>query len=324
MASTSSIGWAENVRPPGGGLDGRVLARQPPLPDRRVGQRHHAELAAAVEQADPPGIVRRSENSIWLLASRRPRLRKRRVDRPRLLGRVVGDADRLAPVPRRARPPAPRPARRASAARSGRGSGTGRWRRPPSRSSECRAAESSAPWTFTFHGLGMNFVARTTRLRTPGSAAKQPPDDALALAAAVDLGRVEEDDPGLDAGLPGVADRRLGERLVVAAHAPHALVAPRPRADPERRDRDVGPGQRDPIARLRRRGAGHRAARRGVGPGEVRADGALPLTRHGSAAASGRPRRSRRGGRRPPGPPARAPGRSTDGRARRRSPSWGR
>ena len=34
---------------------------------------------------------------------------------------------------------------------------------------------SSAECTFSFHGLGMNFVAMTTRSRTPGSAASRRP-----------------------------------------------------------------------------------------------------------------------------------------------------
>ena len=114
----------------------------------------------------------------------------------------------------------------------------------PSRSSEFRAAESSAAWTFSFHGLGMNFDGDDDAVADGGVRGQEAADDALALAAAVDLGRVEEDDAGLDAGLPGLADRRFGEGLVVAAHAPDALVAPGPRADAERRDGDVGSGER--------------------------------------------------------------------------------
>ncbi len=124
----------------------------------------------------------------------------------------------------------------------------------PSRSSDVPAAESSAECTFSFHGLGMNFVAMTTRARHAGVGGEQAADDALALAAPVDLGRVEEHDAGLDAGLPGVPDGRLGERLVVAAHAPGALVAPGPGAHAEGRDGDVGAGQGDAVARLRRCG----------------------------------------------------------------------
>ena len=45
----------------------------------------------------------------------------------------------------------------------------------PKRSRELRAADRSAARTLTFHGLGMNFDAMTTRLRTPGSAASRRP-----------------------------------------------------------------------------------------------------------------------------------------------------
>jgi hypothetical protein len=45
----------------------------------------------------------------------------------------------------------------------------------PSRSRDLRAADSNAARTFTFHGLGMNFVAMTRRLRTDGSAASRRP-----------------------------------------------------------------------------------------------------------------------------------------------------
>ena len=42
-------------------------------------------------------------------------------------------------------------------------------------SREARAAESNAARTLSFHGLGMNLEAMTTRLRTPGSAARSRP-----------------------------------------------------------------------------------------------------------------------------------------------------
>ena len=123
----------------------------------------------------------------------------------------------------------------------------------PSRWHERRAAESKAECTSSFHGLGMNFEAMTTRSARARIGREQAADDALALAAAVDLGRVEEHDTGLDAGLPRVVDGRLGERLVVAAHAPGALVAPGPGPDAKGWDGDVRAGQRDAVARLRRR-----------------------------------------------------------------------
>ena len=76
MASICSIGWAEKVRLARRGVGRRVLARQAALPDRRVGQRDDAELLAACRCSPTrSGMVRNSENSIWLLASRSPRLR---------------------------------------------------------------------------------------------------------------------------------------------------------------------------------------------------------------------------------------------------------
>jgi hypothetical protein len=80
---------------------------------------------------------------------------------------------------------------------------------------------------------------------------QHPADDALALAVAVDLGRVEERDSGVETGVPGFTDGLLAQVRVIAAHAPRGLVAPRPRADAERRDRDGRASQRD---RCRRHG----------------------------------------------------------------------
>ena len=105
--------------------------------------------------------------------------------------------------------------------------------------------------TASFHGLGMNLVAMTDLIAaTLGLVRQQAADDALALAAAIDLGRVEEDDAGLDAGLPGIEDRLLAVRRVVAAHAPGALVTPGPGTDPEGRHRDVRAAQGDAVIGL--------------------------------------------------------------------------
>ena len=175
-ASTCSIGWAEKVRPRRG-VGGRVLAREPPLADRRVGERHHAELAAACRSARPVAAWRaagRTRSGCWPAAGRVCAARAS-ID-AHLLSRVVRDADRLAPGPRPALRRAPRPG--ASCERSEIGPWI--WYRSivsqPRRSSESRAAaERSAACTFSFHGLGMNFVAITTRARTPGSASRRRP-----------------------------------------------------------------------------------------------------------------------------------------------------
>ena len=54
--------------------------------------------------------------------------------------------------------------------------------------------------TASFHGIGMNLVAMTTLARAEGSSGQQAADDALALAASVDLGGVEQGDARFDAG----------------------------------------------------------------------------------------------------------------------------
>src|SRR5690606_37705964 len=82
---------------------------------------------------------------------------------------------------------------------------------------------------------------------SPGVGGQQAPDDALALAAAVDLGGVEERQPRLEGGVPGLADGGFGEGGVVAAHPPGALVAPGPGADPERGDGGRAAGERDEV-----------------------------------------------------------------------------
>ena len=53
-----------------------VLAGEAALPDGRIGQRHDAKFPQASNRPTFSGMVRRSENSIWLVASCRPRLRK--------------------------------------------------------------------------------------------------------------------------------------------------------------------------------------------------------------------------------------------------------
>ena len=45
----------------------------------------------------------------------------------------------------------------------------------PSRSTDLRAAETSAPWACGFQGEGMYFEAMTTRGRTAGSRARSRP-----------------------------------------------------------------------------------------------------------------------------------------------------
>ena len=66
--------------------------------------------------------------------------------------------------------------------------------------------------------------------------------------------------------------------LVVAAHAPGALVAPGPRPDAERRDGDVGAGQLDALVVLGT-GLPSLSADRACGPGQVALDGRPPLGR---------------------------------------------
>ena len=120
-------------------------------------------------------MVRRSENSIWLVASRRPRLRSAASIDAHLLGRVVRDAD--GPHQSLGVRRGERVGQRVVRAQRDRPVDLVQvdGRRQPRRSSECRAAESSALCTFSFQGLGMNFVAMTTRARTPGSAASSRP-----------------------------------------------------------------------------------------------------------------------------------------------------
>ena len=72
----------------------RVLAGEAPLPDGRVGQGHHAELAAAVESPTRSGM-RPQERELHLVAGEPEAARAQGgVHGARLLGRVVGDADR--------------------------------------------------------------------------------------------------------------------------------------------------------------------------------------------------------------------------------------
>src|SRR5580700_6742048 len=75
-------------------------------------------------------------------------------------------------------------------------------------------------------------------------AAEHPADDAFALTAAVDLGRVEQGDAGVDGGVPCLLDRTHGEIGVVAAHTPGGTVTPGPGADTQQGNRDVAAGQR--------------------------------------------------------------------------------
>ena len=178
-----------------------------PTPQRHGAQQRELDLVAG-----QPQVARRAARRPWR-GSPWPSSWTRR---------------RRARCPRRARRPARRPARRASAARSARGSGRGRWCRPRAARASVRAAESSAARTLTFHGLGMNFVAMTTRLRTPGSAASSRPMMRSLSPLAVDLGGVEEDDAGLDAGLPGLADGGLGQRLCRSRPCPRCPCRPRP------------------------------------------------------------------------------------------------
>jgi hypothetical protein len=63
--------------------------------------------------------------------------------------------------------------------------------------------------------------------------ADEAADDLFAPAVAVDLGRVDQRDPRGERRVPRFAYRRLGQVVVVAAHAPGRLVAPRPRAETE-------------------------------------------------------------------------------------------
>ena len=147
----------------------------------------------------------------------------------------------------------------------------------PSRSRELRAADSERGAHVHLPRARHELRGDDDAVAHAGVGGEQAADDALALAAAVDLGRVEEDDARLDAGLPGLADGRLGQRLVVAAHAPGALVAPGPGPDAEGRDGDVGAGELDPISGLRWRGVAHCAASGGRGPGQVGLDGRPPL-----------------------------------------------
>ena len=130
-------------------------------------------------------------------------------------------------------------------------------------------------------------------------------DDALALAASVDLGGVEQGDAGFDAGVPCLADRRFAVRAVVPAHAPGSLVPPGPRAHPERWHRDVGAGERDPVTGLRHGDVTHRRR------GDVRGMRAAGISVRVSVRAACRDRRtprsrSRRRRARRPGRPGRA------------------
>ena len=115
-----------------------------------------------------------------------------------------------------------------------------------------------------------------------GVGGEQAADDALALAASVDLGGVEEDDARGNARLPRLADARLRQGLVVAAHAPGALVAPGPRAHAQGRDGDIGAGELDAIAGLRRRGVAHCA----TGDVAAQARCASTAARHSGACVS--------------------------------------
>ena len=104
----------------------RVLAGQAPLPDRRVGQRHDAELAAG---ADEPDTQRHGpqEGELDLVAGQaEAALAQGGCPWSGSPWPSSSTRRRRARCPRRVRRPAPRPARRGSAARSARGSGRGR------------------------------------------------------------------------------------------------------------------------------------------------------------------------------------------------------
>ncbi len=235
----------------------------------------------------PPrsGIARRSENSIWLLAKRQAALAQGGVHGAGLLGRVVRHPDR---------------AHKALGVGGGQRLGQGVVRAQRDRAVDLVEVDHVDPQPLPRlaggrqqRGAHVELPRARHELRRDDEAVahgrvggEQATDDPLALAAAVDLGRVEEDDARRDARFPGLADGRFREGLVVATHAPRALVAPGPRPDAERRDGDIGAGQLDAVDVPGRRGVVHGVAHCAVVSAAAQARWASTAARHSAACVS--------------------------------------
>ena len=119
----------------------------------------------------------------------------------------------------------------------------------PSRSCELRAADKQRSTHVQLPRARHELRRDDDPVAYTGVGGEKAADDALALAASVDLGGVEKDHARRNARLPSLSDARLRQALVVSAHAPGPLVAPGPGADAKRRDGNVRAGELDQIAR---------------------------------------------------------------------------
>ena len=205
---------------------GRILPRETALADGRVGQRDHTELGAGGQQPTRLGQPSQQRKLDLIGGQSQIPLAQLGRDGPGLLHRVVRDTDRLDQTGL--------VRRRQGVGQSGVGTETdgavdlveidARHLQPSQRGP--KRLQQGAP-DVHLPGRRHELGGQHDRRRPGRVVATQLPDDPFALTPAVDLGRVEQGDAGIDGGVPGAFDRRHGQ---IGSYPPMPQVDRSPQA----------------------------------------------------------------------------------------------